>query len=214
MNIFNNTKNELINYYKENLKFPSEAMSFLTEKWNLSDETIAALNIGFAPEALIDFKKKSKVQKIHMHLKNRIIFPSYDKKGNILGITGRKLPNTEEGAVYNILCETDGGFYNLNNAIASKEKFFIICEGICDVVALYNVGIENVISPIKDNFTLEHVKTLSKYGKKILIVFDSDEYGRKKAKKAEILLTNSGIEVMNVKLKEAVDICEFIKGIK
>ncbi len=90
---------------------------------------------------------------------NRIMFPLYDTKGNIVGYSGR-IYNGEKDSKYINTMETEifkkgELLYNYHRAKdeSRKKDQIIIVEGFMDVIRLYSVGIKNVVATMGTSVT-------------------------------------------------------------
>jgi DNA primase len=80
-----------------------------------------------------------------------------------------------------------------------------------DVIALHQAGFPNAVATLGTAITEEHARIISRYTKKVIISYDSDEAGVKAANKAMLLLGKVGVEVRVLKMNGAKDPDEFIK---
>jgi DNA primase len=191
------------------LKHPAgkPALAYLDER-GLSREIIDRFKLGYAPEGwdrLINFFSKNgvplkKVEKTGLILpkknkrgyydrfRDRVIFPIIDVNRNIIGFGGRvmdeslpKYLNSPETPVYS----KSRSLYGLNRA---KEKChttdcIYIVEGYLDLLTLHQHGIENSVATLGTALTVEHVRMLSRYVSRLVLVYDSDEAGIRSAKR-------------------------------
>lgn len=80
-----------------------------------------------------------------------------------------------------------------------------------DVIALHAAGFENAVATLGTAITSEQARIFSRYTKKVIISYDSDEAGQKAADKAFNLLQEVGIDVKIIKMEGAKDPDEYIK---
>ncbi|KEZ24059.1 DNA primase [Ureaplasma diversum] len=117
--------------------------------------------------------------------KNRIIFPICDPYNNIVGFSARsvgnytpKYLNSKDSDVF----KKQELLYNFNNVLKLSEqetnKIIIIVEGFMDAIALYKVGIKNVVATMGVALTTNHLELLLKHQfKNIIFCFDNDQAG-------------------------------------
>ncbi len=171
------------------------ALEYLYQR-NLTDEHINLFGIGFAPgnNFLSNKIKEDKLKKedfisaclVDEHgdiFKNRIIFPIYNLKNEIIGFGGRtiddeilpKYLNTKE----NILFNKSNCLYGINWAKESikLKDFAIFVEGYFDVLKMHIFGMKNTIAPMGTAITELHLNNLKKLTDKILLLFDGDDAG-------------------------------------
>jgi len=120
--------------------------------------------------------------------RNRIIFPIFDVNMQIAGFGGRVLDdslpkylNSPETPVYS----KSRSLYGLHRA---KEKCrsigtVFIVEGYLDLLALHQHGIENSVATLGTALTAEHVRLLTRYAERMVLVYDSDEAGIRSAQR-------------------------------
>jgi DNA primase len=101
--------------------------------------------------------------------------------------------------------------FALNYAKGFCAEQLILCEGYMDVIALHQAGFPNAVATLGTAITEEHARIISRYTKKVIISYDSDEAGQKAANKAMLLLGKVGVEVRVLKMQGAKDPDEFIK---
>ena len=214
-------------------KLGAEARDYLMNKRGLSKMVINHFGLGFAPNsygALREHLKKlgytdeemcvaflcSKGQKgIAFDLfRNRVMFPIIDTSGNVVAFGGRVLDdskpkylNTSDTPAF----KKSKNLFALNFAKSKCESMMILCEGYMDVIALHSAGFENAVATLGTAITSEQARIFSKYTKKVVISYDSDEAGQRAADKAFKFLQEVGIDVKILKMNGAKDPDEFIK---
>jgi DNA primase len=181
------------------------AMAYL-KKRGLSPEIIDRFNIGYAPRGwdnLLNFFSKkgvslARVEKSGLILakkdgrgyydrfRDRIIFPIIDVNHAVIGFGGRVLDdalpkylNSPETAVYNKSRSLYG--LHLSKEKCRKDQTVYIVEGYLDLLTLHQQGIENAVATLGTALTAEHVRMLSRYVPRMILVYDSDEAGIRSA---------------------------------
>lgn len=158
--------------------------------------------------------------------RNRLMFPIIDVRGNVIAFGGRRLGAEDKGPKYINSPETavfvkNRNLYALNYAKSSsfaeelakagKDRFFILCEGYMDVIALHQAGFDNAVAPLGTALTDNQVRIMSKYVSSVIIATDSDEAGQKAAKRAFGLIDAAGLSTKILKIQGAKDPDEYIK---
>ena len=210
-----------------------EARDYLFNKRKLSMSIIKHFGIGFAPNSfgsLHDHLRKlgytdremvegfvcgkGKNNSVYDLFRNRVIFPIIDVSGNVVAFGGRvmddskpKYLNTSDTPAF----KKSKNLFALNYAKNKCENMLILCEGYMDVIALHAAGIENAVATLGTAITPEHARIFSRYTKKVVISYDSDEAGQKAADKAFRLLQEVGIDVKILKMNDAKDPDEYIR---
>ena len=101
--------------------------------------------------------------------------------------------------------------FALNYAKNHCAESLILCEGYMDVIALHAAGFENAVATLGTAITSEQARMISRYTKKVVLIYDSDEAGKKADDRAMNLLSEVDVDVRVLKLKGAKDPDEFIK---
>ncbi|MBE6581610.1 MAG: DNA primase [Ruminococcaceae bacterium] len=210
-----------------------EAMTYLVENRRLSGATIKRFGLGFAPndfsmltnymrregfseEELIQgfLSKRSQRGTLFDLFRNRIMFPVIDTAGNIVAFGGRVMDDSKPK--YLNSSDTPGFkksriLFGLNYAKDHCAEELILCEGYMDTIAMHAAGFQNAVATLGTAITQDHARLISRYTKRVIINYDSDEAGQKAADKAMLLLDEVGLPVRVLKLTGAKDADEFIK---
>ncbi|MEY8462786.1 DNA primase [Streptococcus merionis] len=217
-------------------KLGEKARHYLYER-GLSDDMIKHFQIGLAPneanylyqalsqqfdeQTLLNSAlfNPSENQMIYDAFQNRIMFPLADEYGRIVAFSGRiwtaeasantqqaKYKNSRASLIFNKSYE----LYHLDQAKASIKKHHevYIMEGFMDVIAAYRSGVENAVASMGTALTPEHVKHLSRFTQKVVLVYDGDKAGQAATAKALEELRDFVVEI--VRLPDQMDPDEFI----
>ena len=146
----------------------------------------------------------------------RIMFPLWDKDGNVVGFSGRiyrnedlpKYVNSKESYLY----KKGQTLYNYHNAkkYVRLSDSVIVVEGFMDAIRLVCSGIENVVALQGTAMTKEQIGLIKKLRCKVLLCLDNDEAGIKATIVNGELLKQENIDVNVIKLSEAKDPDEYI----
>ena len=209
------------------------ALSYFVDQRGLSLATIKHFGLGFAPNSFDAFSKymlakgysfeeleagflcgKSDKGRYYDAFRNRIMFPIIDVSGNVIAFGGRvmddskpKYKNSSDTPVF----KKSRNLFALNFARHSCQEAIILCEGYMDVIALHSAGFENAVATLGTAITSEQARIMSRYTKKVIICYDSDEAGQKAAMRAVKLLSEVGLDVTILKVNGAKDPDEYIK---
>ena len=210
-----------------------EALSYFTDVRGLSVATIKHFGLGFAPNSFDTFSKymlakgytfeeleagflcgRSEKGRYYDAFRNRIMFPIIDVSGNVIAFGGRvmddskpKYKNSTDTPVF----KKSRNLFALNFARHHCQETIILCEGYMDVIALHSAGFENAVATLGTAITSEQARLMSRYTKKVIISYDSDEAGQKAAMRAVKLLGDVGLDVTILKIPGAKDPDEYIK---
>lgn len=215
-------------------------MEYLLNERSLSSEIIKRFLLGYAPDTR-DYLFKRLLQRgydeelikraglvvdspkgSHDLLRNRIIFPIFNPRGDIIGFGGRLLPI--QGASLNELPkyinspetllfkkgENLFGLYQARDAI-KKDGFAIITEGYMDVVMCHQYGFCNVVAPLGTALTPRQLRILKRFTDRIILLFDGDTAGVNATKRAVQIFIEEGLRPEIVSLPGEDDPDEFIR---
>lgn len=190
-----------LEFFKSHL--PGIANDYLLGR-QLTAESIAAFDLGYAPDSwdallkhalhkgvsdsdLLDAGLLAEADsgRRYDRFRNRIMFPIKDYLGRVVGFSGRvlddslpKYMNTPETDVFK-KAELLYGLDVAKTAIRSSGECIVV-EGYMDVIALRQVGIENVVAALGATLTKEQAEGLSRLDvQKLYLAFDADEAGQR-----------------------------------
>ena len=134
----------------------------------------------------------------------RVMFPIHDDGGRVVAFGGRTLSTDKKTAKYINSPETDiynkskilYGLWMGKKAIQQSDCCYLV-EGYMDVIAMHQAGIENVVASSGTSLTVEQIKSIHRFTKNIVVLYDGDEAGQKASNRAIPMLLEEG---MNVKL--------------
>ena len=224
-------------FFRENLfdkDVGYEAMNYLAGQRKLSPAVIKRFGLGFAPnnfwaltnhmrslgfseQELIDgflCGRSQKSGKLYDYFRNRVIFPIIDVTGNVIAFGGRVMDDSKPK--YLNSSDTPGfkkskNLFALNYAKNHCSEQIILCEGYMDVIALHSAGVENAVATLGTALTAEQARMLTKYTKKVILLYDSDDAGQRATDRAIQILNEVGLEVRILKLNNAKDPDEYIR---
>ncbi len=208
-----------------------EALAYFTEKRGLSSATVKHFGLGYAPNdySFVDYMRregygeeelcqaflcgKSEKGYLYPSFRNRVMFPIIDVSENVIAFGGRvmekiepKYKNSSDTPVF----KKGSNLFALNFAHKSGAEEMILCEGYMDVIALHAAGYTNAVATLGTAIKAEQARLLSRYTKRVILSYDSDEAGQKAADKALRLLEEVGLEVKVLKIPDAKDPDEYI----
>lgn len=231
-----NMNRDAARFFRECLFDPgigAEAMAYL-QKRGLDAATIKRFGLGFSPasfstltrhmrdlgyteeELIAGFLcgRSQNTGGLFDYFRNRVMFPIIDVSGNVIAFGGRvmddsqpKYLNSSDTPVF----KKSKNLFALNFARSACSDELILCEGYMDVIALHAAGFTNAVATLGTALTSEQARIMSRYTKKVLISYDSDEAGQKAANRAIGILGEVGLDVRVLKISGAKDPDEFIK---
>lgn len=226
-----------VKFFHETLvRFPGarEARQYLQDR-GIGKEVIKEFRLGFAPDqwqGLETYLKRENIQPgvaesagliilkreghYYDRFRKRIIFPIFDLKGRPVGFGGRVLDesypkylNTPESPVFqkgSLLYGLQAAYVHMRNT-----RRALIVEGYMDFLCMWTFGIKNCAATLGTALTPMHVRRLKGYADEIVVVFDSDEAGRKAALRGLPIFLNEGVQARAVLLPEGHDPDSFIR---
>lgn len=212
----------------------AQALSYFVNDRKLSLATVKHFGLGYAPNApwaltnymtslgftdqeLVDgflCGRSQRTGKLYDYFRNRVIFPIIDVAGNIVGFGGRVMDDSKPK--YLNTSDTPGfkkskNLFALNFAKNHCAEQMILCEGYMDVIALHAAGFENAVATLGTALTQEQARMMTKYTKKVILLYDSDDAGQRATDRAIMMLSEVGLETRILKVNDAKDPDEYIK---
>jgi len=114
--------------------------------------------------------------------RGRILFPIFDLHQRIVGFGGRviregqpKYLNSSESSIYH----KGEVLYGLQVAkrYAMEKDCVIIVEGYFDLLTLHQYGLNHSVATLGTALTTQHIRTLKRYTKNLITLFDADQAG-------------------------------------
>ena len=192
-------------------------LGFAENKWtSLKDHMLMK---GYYENELVEASLLGRSQsgRTYDFFKNRVMFPFFDIRGNVIAFGGRTLDPNDTRKYLNsretMVFKKNKTLFSLNFAKESavKERRLLLCEGNMDVISMNQAGFENTVATCGTAITSEHARLMSQYCKEVVICYDSDEAGQKASKKAIDLLNEVGLNTRIIKMEGAKDPDEYIK---
>ncbi len=201
-------------FYKKNLRASKEAIHYLKNR-GVSGEIAKQFQIGFANQEWQGLQQvfknyddpilqsaglvqKNEAGKLYDRFRNRIMFPIFNAKDNIIGFGGRVIHADDTPKYYNSpetpLFKKSYELYGLSQSKKGirDEQNILIVEGYMDVISLHQHGVQNAVATLGTATTVYHLKKLIRYSKKITFCFDGDNAGIEAAWKA----LNTAVEIL------------------
>lgn len=147
---------------------------------------------------------------------NRIMFPLYNIKGQVIGYSGRifdeennsKYINTKETKIFK-KGEILYNYHRAKDSARTKDQIIVV-EGFLDVIRLYTIGVMNVVAMMGTAVTSKQAGLIKRLSKNVLLMFDGDRAGEKATESALKELLNIGVTPKIVRLEDNLDPDEYI----
>ena len=226
--VLNKTKE----FFKENLNTSdgkSIAISYFDHR-NISKEMVKMFELGYSLDkwdSLYNHLIKNQFEdnqiinaglilennnKKYDRFRNRIIFPIHNLSGKVIAFGARiikdeknqpKYINSPETSLY-IKSKVLYGLYQSKNNIRKEDTCYLV-EGYTDVISLFQIEINNVVSSSGTSLTNEQIKLISRYTKNITILFDGDKAGIDASLRGMDLILENDMNVKIVSFPEGED---------
>jgi len=189
-------------------------LGFAPDEWRALRD--AAAKHGLEEELMLEvglLGSSERSREPYDRFRGRIMFTIESRSGRVIAFGGRILDgDTKDAPKYLNSPETPiyhkgSNLYGLSWARHSirREESALVVEGYMDVVSLAAHGFENVVAPLGTALTPEQAKLLSRYTKRVLLLFDSDAAGLRATFKAGDTLLEVGLHPAVVTLPPGED---------
>ncbi len=216
----------------------AEAARGYLQSRGLREETLREFRVGYAPSAWdriltasrragysdeelltvgLAQRSQNRPGQIYDRFRERIMFPSTDARGNVIGFGARamrenqrpKYLNTAEGELYHkrrVLFGLDRA-----RAAAAKAGSVILVEGYTDVLAVHQAGLQNAVGIMGTALTEEQIAELERVAKVLVLCLDADVAGQQAMLRAAKLTDDHNLELRVVPLPAGADPAELIE---
>ena len=201
-------------WFRSQLRSPAgaAALAYLREQRRLSEPTIEAFELGFAPDQWDGLLKHlQQVEGLAPELleaaglvvprkggdgfydrfRGRVMVPIKDRQGRVIGFGGRSLDgaepkylNSPETEVF----EKGKHLFGLDRAANAirKDDRAVVVEGYFDVIALHAAGITNAVASLGTALSSQQITQLCRCceSKRLILNFDADGAGVRAAQRA------------------------------
>jgi DNA primase len=204
----------------------------------MTDAMVRQFGIGFAPasgKTLVEYLdkerlpldvaekagliKKEEAGGYRDTFRGRVMFPIRDKTGYIIAFAGRTISASNSRYKYINSPETplfkkSATLFGLDGAIEAmklKGEVYVV-EGYIDIMQMWAAGINNVVATCGTAFTREHAAILKHYVRRLNLMFDGDDAGRKAHQKAILLAVKEEMKATAFIFPEGQDPDSFYKN--
>lgn len=176
---------------------------------------------GFTPQEMIDANVafRSRNGGLVDRFFDRVMFPIFDEQGRCIAFGGRALDKEKTNAKYLNTSETPifhkgknlYGFNWAKDHIVNNDEAIVV-EGYISAMSCWKAGIENIVAVLGTALTERHVKTLTRFTKKIVYMFDGDAAGQKAARRAIQFIEKDDIDLRCVILPDGMDPDDYVRA--
>jgi DNA primase len=180
----------------------------------------ASRRSGFSDEELLAVglavRSRSRPGQLYDRFRERIMFPSADARGRVLGFGARamrenqhgKYVNTAEGELYHKRSQLFG--IDLARAAAARTGRMILVEGYTDVIALHQAGLSNAVGIMGTSLTEEQASELERVVGVLELCLDADSAGQEAMLRAARVVAGRKLELRVVPLPKGRDPADLI----
>ncbi len=182
---------------------------------------LASRRAGFSDEELlaVGLAQRSQTRRgqVYDRFRERIIFPSTDPRGRVVGFGARamrdnqppKYLNTADNDIYHKRQQLFG--INLARAAAARSGKMVLVEGYTDVLAAHQAGLSNAVGIMGTSLTEEQVAELERVVSVLELCLDADRAGQEAMLRAARLAAGRKLELRVVPLPEGTDPADLIE---
>ena len=227
----NSLASEYYHYLLTKHELGKKALEYL-KKRKISDESISKFKLGYAPEGwdylfkfltqkkkfeTLDLERVGLINKTYDRFRNRVIFPLFSARGQVLGFAGRLLPgSTDKSGKYINTSETEiyhksEMLYGLDitRSEIKQAGFAVVVEGEIDCIASYQAGVKNVVAIKGSALTDRQAEILRRICDTVVLALDTDIAGDAAARRGVEIAEKAGLNIKIVVLKDAKDPGDF-----
>lgn len=211
------------------------ALKYIADR-GLSEETLKKFKIGYAPADRTwlknfllkknfsrDFLEKSglfsKKYPDIAFFSNRLMFPIFNRQGQVVAFGGRQLdsnPNSPKYLNSGDLIQYKKGetlyAFNFAKKAIKENKKVIFCEGYMDCIAYHQCKIEFAVAPLGTSLTEDQIKIVRPFVDEVLLSFDADGAGQKATLRAILMVRSAGLSCRVIRIEGGKDPAELMQN--
>jgi len=167
-----------------------------------------------------DYLKKRGSGQYYDRFRNRIIFPIFNLYGEVVGFTGRILPDAEDESKAKYINTPQTLIYNKSQVLyglAQAKQYIrdadkvILVEGNMDMISSFQAGIRNVVCLSGTALTQEQVSLIKRYTSNVLLALDVDPAGFSATNRSVELMLANDLNIKVIQLPKGKDPDECIR---
>lgn len=149
--------------------------------------------------------------------RNRLIFPIFNAKGEIVGFGGRSLDDSSPkylNSTENPLFQKRKILYGFNMAKSHIQElgYVVIVEGYIDVIMMHQYGFNNTVGTLGTSLSDFHIRELKRLTREIKMLYDGDESGIKSAMRSLDVLVRNELTPKFVPLPPGKDPDDYLRS--
>jgi len=177
---------------------------------------------GFSEQAMEDaglILRREKDNAPYDRFRGRAMFPVHDHLGKVVGFGARRMAEDDAQPKYinspqSLIYDKSRILYGLAQAKTAIRSlgYAILTEGYADTISLVQAGFHNTVASSGTALTIEQLQLLSRYSKKVYIVYDGDSAGEQAALRGIDLAIEQGFDVRLIALPDGEDPDSFVRN--
>jgi DNA primase len=211
-----------------------EGRRYLSQR-GISEEIVAEHGLGYAADRWDGLVEHLREKKVSLNLarelglifpkkregwydafRSRVLFPIFDLHQRIVGFGGRmtkegepKYLNSPESSIYH----KGEVLYGLQVAkqYATEKDRVIVVEGYFDLLTLHQYGWKDCVATLGTALTPQHIRTLKRYTRNVVTLFDADQAGVQAALRSLPLFLEEEVAGKTVALPKGEDPDGFLR---
>lgn len=222
---------EFFHYLLINHPVGRRALNYILQR-GITKESLEQFKLGYAPASwdelqkflvgkkkysVFDLEKAGLVVKsdrgsFYDRFRDRLMFPLFDHRGNIVGFAGRLLdPNAKEAKYVNtpetVIYHKSELLYPLQitKEEIKKAGAAVVVEGELDAISSYQVGIKNVVAIKGSALTEFQARLLKRFTENLILSLDADAAGDMAARRGIEIADSLGFNLKVVTLEKYKD---------
>jgi DNA primase len=229
-----------VNFFMRALHDSRKASAYLQQR-GIDSDSIETFCLGYAPDErsrlyqhlkksgftdalllqaglVVDsaYRSDSPSKEYRDLFRNRIIFPIYNLKKDVIAFGGRvmddalpKYLNSPETIVFK---KGESLFaVDLAKDEIRKKGYAVIVEGYLDAILCHYCGFKNTVAPLGTALTTRHLQKLKPLAKKVVLVFDGDDAGISAAKRSLAIVGENDVTAKVLLLPKGEDPDSFLR---
>lgn len=212
------------------------ALTYFRER-GFTNQTMTAFGLGYSLrgwESLLNKAKEEGIEPENLEkvgllrkredgsqydtFRGRAMFPIFNTTGRVIAFGARKLYDDDNLGKYINSSETpiyhkSKVLYGLSQAKETirERDFAVLVEGYADLISVFQAGTKNIVASSGTALTPEQIQLVSRYTKKITLVYDADSAGANAMMRGVDLILEGGLDVQIVQLPEGEDPDSFVR---
>lgn len=190
-------------------------LGYVPAQWDFIAQGAIKAGIGVRYLELSGLAIQGRRGTYYDRFRNRIMFPIWDTRGELIGFAGRALGDEEPKYLNSPdtpIFHKGRELYALHLAkpgIRSKGRVCVM-EGYMDVISMFQNGIDYVVAGMGTAFSVEQARALLLLCEDVVLAYDQDEAGKKAVRRCIDVFREAGGRSRVVTFEGAKDPDEFV----